>query len=208
MKIFEDFNVYDYEYSYDEMKVMQILSTMEEIADFDYEDLMHLAHAVYRIWQIKSIDNEYFDQYPWLEFKDVEEYGYIHKYAERILPELIKLYQKEPTIMTDTKFRTLLKEVFNTHMFMSKRDHHTVNELLYCLRNDVRFKDMNFNITIVTVDGDWHAIPTIDSFVHLNLLGIWFDDDKVEYEHEEVWVDCEDKASWDCITIYESKQND
>lgn len=100
--------------------------------------------------------------------------------------------------MTNETFKTLLGEVFQTHMFMSKRNHHTVNELLYCLRNDVRFKDMNLNISIVTANGNWLAISTIDAFVDIGTLGIWFDDDTIEYELEECG-----EEKFDCITIYE-----
>ena len=107
--------------------------------------------------------------------------------------------------MTNNYFKELLSEAFNTHMFMNKRNHHTVNELLYCLRSDARFKDMNLNISIAKANGEWWAIPTIESFVDINTLGIWFDDDKVEYECEEVWYDCEDKMTFDCITIYEKE---
>lgn len=109
--------------------------------------------------------------------------------------------------MTNAEFKTLIKEVFSTHMFMNKRDYHTVNELLYCLRYDSRFKNFNFNISIVDAKGEWWAIPTIDSFVHLNLLGVWFDDDKIEYEQEEIWCDCENAMTFDCITIYEREGN-
>ena len=108
--------------------------------------------------------------------------------------------------MTNEEFKQLLKEVFNTHMFMVKRDYHTINELMYCLRSDSRFKDFNFNISIVKANGEWWAIPTIDSFVNIDVLSIWFDDDKVEYEAEEVWVDCENVTTFDCITVYEREE--
>lgn len=107
--------------------------------------------------------------------------------------------------MTNNYFKELLNEAFNTHMLMSKRNQHTVNELLYCLRNDARFKDMNLNISIAKANGEWWAIPTIESFVDINTLSIWFDDNEVEYEREEVWCDCENKMTFDCITIYEKE---
>ena len=108
--------------------------------------------------------------------------------------------------MTNEEFKTLLKEVFNTHLFMDKRDHHTINELLYCLRNDARFKDFNFNISIIKADGEWWTIPTIDSFVNIDMLSVWFDDDKIEYEAEEVWCDYENTMIFDCIAIYEREE--
>lgn len=98
MKIYEDFDVYEHEYSYDEMKVMHILAKMPNIYGLDYEDLMCIANAVYRIWMIQFIDDEAFQQYPWLDFENIEEYGYIQKYAERILPKLINLYKLEVEI--------------------------------------------------------------------------------------------------------------
>ena len=64
----------------------------------DYEDVMRIIEAVYAHW-IDGIDNEKsktkYQQYPWLEFEDDEEAGYIQKYAERVLPEFIKLYLEE-----------------------------------------------------------------------------------------------------------------
>ena len=48
---------------------------------------------------IDGIDDEElktkYRQYPWLEFQDCEEAGYIQKYAERVAPEFIKLYLEE-----------------------------------------------------------------------------------------------------------------
>lgn len=108
--------------------------------------------------------------------------------------------------MTNVEFKALLKEVFNTHLFVSKRDYHTINELMHCLRYDNRFKDFNFNISIVTKDGNWWAIPTIDSFVDINTLAIWFDDETIEYETEEVRVDFDKIMIFDNITIYEREE--
>ena len=54
--------------------------------------------------------------------------------------------------MTNTEFKTKLAETFKTHMFMSDRDYHTVNELLYVLEHDVRFGKEDFNISINTID--------------------------------------------------------
>lgn len=104
--------------------------------------------------------------------------------------------------MTEKEFKALLKEVFNTHLFMSQRDHHTINELLYCLRNDTRFKDYNFNIAIQRLNGEWWTIPYIDAFVNIPTLSIWFDDDKIEYE-QEYMDDNGYLFYFDNITIYE-----
>ena len=56
--------------------------------------------------------------------------------------------------MTNTEFKTKLAEAFKAHMFMSVRDCHTVNELLYVLEHDVRFGKEDFNISIKTIDED------------------------------------------------------
>ena len=107
--------------------------------------------------------------------------------------------------MNNEEFKTLLKEAFNTHMLMSKREYHTINELLHCLRYDEKFKELNINISIEKANGEWWAIPTIDAFVDIGTLGIWFDDDKVEFEHEVI-----DDGGYlfycDNITIYEREE--
>lgn len=107
--------------------------------------------------------------------------------------------------MTNAEFKSLLKKVFNTHMFMSKRDHHTINELMHCLRYDERMLEFNFNISVIKANGECYCIPAIEAFVDINTLGVWFDDDKVEYEHE-----CMDNNGFlfyfDNITIYEREE--
>jgi hypothetical protein len=59
---------------------------------------MRIIEAVYVHW-LNGINNQDLktkdQQYPWLKFKDSEEAGYIQKYAERVLPEFIKLYLEE-----------------------------------------------------------------------------------------------------------------
>ena len=107
--------------------------------------------------------------------------------------------------MTEKEFKMLLNEVFNSHTLMKGRNHHTVNELLHCLRYDEQFKDMNFNISIVDANGVCWAIPTIDSFVNIDTLSVWFDDDSVEYEHD--YVDDNGYLFYfDNITVYEKKK--
>ena len=102
MKLFSDFDVYSRKYTYDEMKVMCIITCIccarPRHCELDYEDAMRITEAVYAHW-INGIDNENlktkYPQYSWLEFQDAEEAGYIQKYAERVLPEFIKLYLEE-----------------------------------------------------------------------------------------------------------------
>ena len=102
--------------------------------------------------------------------------------------------------MTNTEFKTKLKEVFGNHMLMDDRNRHTVNELLYILAYDEMFKGMNFNIAIMKADGGCYCIPSLDVFVTVNIRAIWFKDDELEFERDE--TDC---GVYDCITIYESE---
>lgn len=98
VRIFSDFDVYSRKYTYDEMKVMAILSSLEkgDNSSLDYEDLMRIVEAVYAHWidGRDSSENEKYKQYPWLEFANREEDGYIQAYAERTLPEFIKMYKE------------------------------------------------------------------------------------------------------------------
>ena len=100
MKIFSDFDVYSRKYTYDEMKVMCIMTCIYQNGpwNLDYEDVMRIIEVVYAYW-IDGIDDEElktkYQQYPWLEFEDDEETECIQKYAERVLPEFIKLYWEE-----------------------------------------------------------------------------------------------------------------
>ena len=96
MAIFHDFDVYDCRYTYDEAKVMCLLGATEEAADLDYEDLTKIADAVYWHWVDgrDACEDEKYAIYPWLEFQSREEDGYIQAYAQRVLPEFIKLYKE------------------------------------------------------------------------------------------------------------------
>lgn len=104
--------------------------------------------------------------------------------------------------MNEKEFKELLREVFDSHTLMKNKEHHTVNELLHCLRYDEKMKEFNFNINVVRSNGDCISIPTIDAFVNLGTLSVWFDYDSIEYEH-----DCIDDNGvlfyFDCITITE-----
>ena len=105
--------------------------------------------------------------------------------------------------MTNVEFKALLKEVFaNTHM-MNGRGHHTVNELLHVLRYDERLKRLKgVNISVCKSDGEWTCIPCLEAFVNLKTLGVWFNDDSVEFESDEFDYDGEQKR-FDNITVYE-----
>ena len=63
----------------------------------DCEDLMVICRAVYDHWidgRDESEDEKY-KKYPWLEFETDMEDGYIQEYANRVLPNFIKLYKEE-----------------------------------------------------------------------------------------------------------------
>ena len=103
-------------------------------------------------------------------------------------------------MMTHTEFRTKLTKAFKTHIFMKDRDRHTVNELLYILEHDNAFDGMDFNISIIKLDGGCYCIPTLDAFVPTEARAMWFEDSKVEFEIEEFG-----EEQYNCITIYESE---
>ena len=108
--------------------------------------------------------------------------------------------------MTNAEFKILLKEVFNTHSLMNGRNYHTINELMHCLRYDTRLWDLDINISVIKANGEYCCIPAIDAFIDINTLSIWFDDDTVEYETEEIFGIEEDTRTIDCITIYEREE--
>ena len=96
IKIFSDFDVYEHQYNYDEMKVITVLSTIDVNKELDYEDYMRIAEAVYAHWvdgRDASEDAKY-KKYPWLEFQSSNEDNYIQLYAERVLPKFIELYKE------------------------------------------------------------------------------------------------------------------
>lgn len=105
--------------------------------------------------------------------------------------------------MTNVEFKTKLTDAFKTHMFMKDRDHHTVNELLYVLQNDITLENEDFNITIKTLDNRWISIPCLDAFVTVKDRGVWFNDADVEFEIEEWEVIDGVMAKANCITVYE-----
>ena len=107
--------------------------------------------------------------------------------------------------MTNVEFKKLLKEVFDSHSLMNRRDHHTVNELLYVLEHDSKFNGENFNISISTLKNRWWAITCLDAFVDVKTRGVWFDDDTVEFEVDEFENDGE-MMKFNCITVYEREE--
>ena len=105
--------------------------------------------------------------------------------------------------MTNSEFKTLLKEVFATHGFSKHRHSHTINELMYVLNHDERLNDFNFDISIKKLDGIYTCIPCADAFVDLHTLSVWFNDDEVEFERDKF-----DGRYFDNITVIERIQED
>ena len=95
--IFSNFDVYSRQYTYDEMKVMCLIDVYYTTYNLDYEDLCRIVEAVYSHWVDgrDASEDEKYEKYPWLEFQNKEEEGYIQAYAQRVLPEFIKLYKVE-----------------------------------------------------------------------------------------------------------------
>ena len=105
--------------------------------------------------------------------------------------------------MTNAEFRKLLTETFDGHMFMKDRDYHTVNELLHVLRYDEKMSVLErVNISVITLEGGCVCIPCLDAFVDLKTLGVWFDDDSIEFETDEFDNEGE-LMKFDNITVYE-----
>lgn len=102
--------------------------------------------------------------------------------------------------MTQVEFKEKLHESFNVHMFMNKRDKHTVNELLYVLKHDEAFKGEDYNVSIRKMNGVWWSIPTLDAFVSIPCLSVWFEDEYVEFDIEEFG-----EEKYNCITVFESE---
>lgn len=108
--------------------------------------------------------------------------------------------------MTNTEFKALLEEVFGSHILMKSRNHHTVNELLHMLRYDSKFSDLqDVNISIVKADDSWSSIPCLDAFVDIHTLGVWFDDEAIEFIVDEFEYDGK-MMKVNCITVYEREE--
>ena len=86
--------------------------------------------------------------------------------------------------MNTTEFRTLIHEAFESHTAFDGRNHHTVNELMYILEHDDRFKDFNFNISVES-HRQWTCIPALECFVPTKIREVRFYDNEVEFEDDE-----------------------
>lgn len=100
MKIFSDFDVYERKYTYDEMKIMSVLTKNLDGAviedEFDYEDLCYVAEAIYAHWA--NTDARYQETVSVLSYLKVngfEETGYVQAYAQRVWDSFIQFYLEE-----------------------------------------------------------------------------------------------------------------
>ena len=59
----------------------------------------------------------------------------------------------------------------------------------------------NNNISICKKNGEWWSIPSLDVFVAIPILSVWFEDECVEFEVEEFG-----EEKFNCITVYESEE--
>ena len=105
--------------------------------------------------------------------------------------------------MTTVEFKKLLKEVFNSNMFMDQRDYHTVNELMHVLRYDEKLQVLKgVNVSVAKLDGSWECISCLEAFVDIATLSVWFDDDSVEFDADDFEFEG-NPMKFDNITVYE-----
>ena len=89
-KFDKNFNVYEEKYDYDFVKAFSIISAKE--SELDYEDLFIITQACYEMWQTQI--SGYFKQFPWMEYENDKERGYIQSYAERTAQDWIELFKQ------------------------------------------------------------------------------------------------------------------
>ena len=105
--------------------------------------------------------------------------------------------------MTEREFKQKVAEAFQSHTVMKGRKQHTVNELLYVLEHNDELRKENCNLAIENLDGDWWSVPCLDAFVTVELRGVWFSDDEIEYEIDEY-----EGTKYGCVTVYETERSD
>lgn len=81
------------EYSYEEIKVICVLSKLDVCKSLDYKQLCEAAKAIYSIWA-DGIDNQAVSEDELLQFKTTEEEGYVQTYTERVGTPFVKEYFK------------------------------------------------------------------------------------------------------------------
>ena len=85
--------------------------------------------------------------------------------------------------MTNEEFERWLRNEFNKHPLIARHIPHTLNELVYVLREshtgtnyDISFKNPN--------DIGWTCIPCLDAFIPVRTLALTIDN--IAYEAEEL----------------------
>ena len=102
-ELLQKFDIYNAEYTYEEMK---IISTLPETKELFYEDMCWLAHIIYQLWnaaynyKYRDTDDEnitdcfteliYADGF--YQIQSSGEEGYSQVYAKRVAPKLIEKY--------------------------------------------------------------------------------------------------------------------
>ena len=84
--------------------------------------------------------------------------------------------------MTNEEFEQWLRNEFNKHPILAKHIPHTINELLYVLRESKT--GMNYDMSFQNPDRDgWTCIPCLDAFVPVRTLALHIIN--INYEPEE-----------------------
>lgn len=108
--------------------------------------------------------------------------------------------------MTNTEFKKLLEEVFESHTLMKNRDYHTVNELLHVLRYNDKLRDLErVSVNVIKANGVYMCIPHLECFVDIKTLGVWFEDIAVEFETDEFPDDDGVMLTFRTVTVYEKE---
>ena len=96
------YDVYNYKYSYDEMKIMYLLPDKKNLT---YEDMCWIAHCIYELWNTSyeskfcvhtnnKIAEEILEKDDFYQIQTREEEGYSQAYVNRVADKIIKEYLK------------------------------------------------------------------------------------------------------------------
>lgn len=84
--------------------------------------------------------------------------------------------------MTNEEFEQWLRNEFNRYPLLARHIPHTINELLYVLRESKT--GMNYDLSFKNPNGDgWTCIPCLDTFVPVRTLALHIEN--MFYEEEE-----------------------
>lgn len=100
-RIFSDGDLSSVYYNYNEISVMYALGASGQTEGLEHYDLATITEAVWRIWceecfeeDIDDITDNRYELYPWLKFENEAEKKDLKKYAERTVPDFIRLYKE------------------------------------------------------------------------------------------------------------------